>query len=63
MNTEQKRFQTTRNVGRAKHVVSFHDGVKVHKDGRPFFDLRIFANQRARDAFCRSLAQQGYAAR
>ena len=24
------------NIGKAKHVVNFHDGHKTHKDGSPF---------------------------
>ena len=47
-------------VGRYKYTVSNHDGIKTHKDGSPFFDLSIFSNKRARDAFVRELRQQGY---
>jgi hypothetical protein len=47
-------------IGRAKHSVSFHDGVKTHKDGSPFFDLEICRGQRAKDRFVRQLEKQGY---
>jgi hypothetical protein len=43
------------NVGHAKYVVNFHDGTKFHKDGSPFFDMRIFSNERKKNAFLRSL--------
>jgi hypothetical protein len=33
------------NVGKAKYTVNFHDGVKTHKDGSPFYDMRIFKNK------------------
>lgn len=59
----QKSFRSLCNVGRARYTVSFHDGVSKHGDGSPFFDIRIFANARARDAFCRDLVKQNYAAR
>lgn len=48
------------NIGRAKYTVSFHDGAKTHRDGSPFYDLRIFKNLRARRAFVRQLVAQGY---
>lgn len=56
-----KRYETIANVGKVRHVVSFHDGVKAHPDGSPFFDIATFGNKRARDKFCRSLIRQGYA--
>ena len=54
----QYRIQT--NVGKARYVVSFHDGVKTHKDGSPFFDMRIFSAKRAMQKFVRDLESQGY---
>ena len=45
---------------RAQHVVSFHDGVKVHKDGSPFFDIRIFSNRIKKEKFIKKLLQFGY---
>lgn len=45
---------------RSKYVISYHDGVKTHKDGSPFFDVATFPNKPARDQFVRGLRQQGY---
>ncbi len=45
---------------RMRHKVYFHDGVKTHKDGSPFLDLRMFTNKVARNAFCASLDVAGY---
>ena len=34
------------NVGKAKYVLSWHDGTKKHKDGSPFYDIEIFKNKK-----------------
>lgn len=57
---EVKQFYEQSNIGQARYVVNFHDGVKVHDDGSPFFDLRIFTNKVARDAFIKLLCSEGY---
>lgn len=53
-------YYETDNIGRAKYIVSFHDGTKTHRDGSPVYDLRIFKSLRARRAFVRGLVAQGY---
>lgn len=55
-----KTFSTMQNVGSAKYVVNFHDGVKTHSDSSPFFDTRIFKSKKARDRFTRGLLRAGY---
>lgn len=55
-----KTYSTMRNVGKVRHVVSFHSGEKFHKDGSPFSDIRCFSNKREVDKFTRSLESQGY---
>lgn len=47
-------------VGKARYVVNFHDGVKTHADGSPFFDCRIFGNRKVKDRFVRELRVGGY---
>jgi len=47
-------------IGRARYVVSYHDGRKRHADGSPFYDLRIFANNRVCTQFVRALQADGY---
>ena len=42
------------NIGRAKYVVNYHTGAK-HHDGSDFYDIKIFRNAKAKDAFIRSL--------
>lgn len=55
-----KVFNEQENVGKAKYVVNFHDGVKQHKDGSPFFDIKIFKNKKKKGAFIKYLKAQGY---
>ncbi len=55
-----KRYYIQQNIGRAKYVVNFHDGSKCHKDGSPFFDIKIFKSKRKLNEFERELKQQGY---
>lgn len=55
-----KVYYTQHNVGKCKYVVNSHDGVKIHGDGSPFFDVRIFSNKLRRDHFIRQLQHQGY---
>jgi hypothetical protein len=56
-------YYETDNIGRCKYSVSFHDGQSTHKDGSPFYDMRIFSNRKAKQAFIRELAAKGYAPR
>ena len=55
-----KTFYTMMNVGTAKYVVNFHDGIKTHKDGSPFFDIALFKNKKKRDSFIDGLRKRGY---
>jgi hypothetical protein len=48
------------NVGRAKYLVSYHNGEKFYQDGSPFFDLAIFSNKRNFNKFIKELIEQGY---
>jgi len=55
-----KRFTEQFNIAYAKYVVNFHDGVKAHKDGSPFYDICLFKNKREKDRFVQGLKRQGY---
>lgn len=55
-----KTFRVQHRIGTARHVVSFHDGEKTHRDGSAFFDARICRNRRNLKAFTRGLVEQGY---
>ena len=48
------------NVGRAKYLISFHDGQKQHNDGSDFYDIRIFKNKPSLNSFVKGLINTGY---
>ena len=48
------------NVGRAKYLLSFHSGVKTHKDGSPFYDCEIFHNKKKLAERIKQLKSEGY---
>lgn len=55
-----KRYNLSFNIGRSKYVVNFHDGVRTHKDGSPFYDIAIYRNKRQMESFVRRLKKLGY---
>ena len=48
------------NVGKAKYVLNFHDGVKTHKDGSKFYDMKIFSNKKELKKAIKQLQKEGY---
>jgi hypothetical protein len=48
------------NIGKSRYVISFHDGIKTHKDGSPFFDIHIESNKRGAHKFMKALKSEGY---
>lgn len=59
----QRNFYIQDRIGRARHCVSFHDGVKTHNDGSRFYDMKICGNKRNRDRFLAQLRREGYVER
>lgn len=55
-----KKFNIQEGIGRSKYVVNFHDGVKTHPDGSPFYDIEIFRNQTSLNEFVQELTNDGY---
>jgi hypothetical protein len=55
-----KDYYEQHNIGRAKYVVNYHDGVLTHKDGSPFYGIAIFKNKVKKAAFIKELQRQGY---
>ena len=55
-----KNYYWQQNVGRAKYLLNFHDGVSTHKDGSEFYDLRIFSNKKKMEKFIKELVGNGY---
>ena len=59
--TAIKSFNVRENIGKCRYVVNFHDGVKTHRDGSPFFDVHIVSNKRALTRVVKALQADGYA--
>ena len=55
-----KMFTVMYDVGKIKYLVSFHDGIKVHKDGSKFFDIKIIKNKKDLKLFTNALLANGY---
>jgi hypothetical protein len=61
--TAVKDYYVQFNIGQARYVVNFHDGVKTHGDGSPFYDIRIAKNKRDLNAIIAELQRSGYVER
>lgn len=55
-----KKFHLMYNVGKAKYVVNYHDGIKKHKDNSQFYDIRIFKNKKNFNSFIKELKLEDY---
>jgi hypothetical protein len=55
-----KTFNRMNNIGSSKYVINYHDGIKTHKDGSPFFDIAIFKNKKNVLEFTKKLIAEGY---
>ena len=48
------------NVGKCKYVISYHDGIKKHKDNSNFYDIAIFHNKKDLNKFEKNLLKNNY---
>lgn len=55
-----KIYSVQNNIGKARHIVNFYDGIKTHADGSRFFNMRIFTNKRASDKFVNQLKEEDF---
>jgi len=55
-----KYYNIKYNVGKVKYLISYHDGIKTHKDGSPFSDIEFFSNKKKLNAFEKELLKDGY---
>lgn len=53
-------YHTHSEIGRAKHVVMYHDGTKQHPDGSPSYDIHICRTARKLTCFVKELELAGY---
>ena len=58
-----KKYYVQYNVGKAKYVVSSHNGIDTHKDGSPFYGIDIFKNKLKLKACIDKLKKEGYTER
>lgn len=54
------KFYQMNNIGRAKYTINFHDEVKTHSDGSPFYEIAIFSNKVKLAKFRKDLITKGY---
>lgn len=55
-----KKWNQQFNVGKAKHVINYHDGIKKHNDNSRFFDIAIFKSKKKMKNFIKELKADGY---
>lgn len=58
-----KNYYLMMNIGKCKYVVNYHDGIKFHKDGSPFYDISIFKNWKDTKSFMGILSAKGFVKR
>jgi hypothetical protein len=47
------------NIGKVKYLVSFSNGLKKHKDGSEFFDVKCFSSKKKMNKFIKTISQKG----
>jgi hypothetical protein len=55
-----KTYNVQNDIGEAKYVVNFHDGIKKHKDGSSFYDIALFSNKKKLQTFVDNLGNNSY---
>jgi hypothetical protein len=55
-----KTYRYLYQVGKARHVLNWHDGTTTHGDGSPFYSMKICGNKRELARMLRVLQGQGY---
>ncbi len=46
------------NIGKAKYLVSYYNGIKKHKDGSEFYDIVIFKNKKKLNQFIKNIIKK-----
>jgi hypothetical protein len=55
-----KEFYIQHNIGKAKYVVNYHDGVELHPDSSPFYGISTFNNKKDLNDYIKALIKYGY---
>ena len=58
-----KNYYIMYNVGKAKYLLNYHNGVATHPDGSPFYDGEIFSSKKDLQKRVKTLQMQGYVER
>jgi len=56
----KKYYYWQMNIGKIKYLVNYYDGVKTHRDGSPFYDIKTFTNKKKMESFLKDLSIKGY---
>ena len=48
-------YYVQHNIGRAKYVLNYYDGIKQHADKSPFYDVLVFKSKAALNLKLREL--------
>lgn len=60
LNEGKKVWYRQDNIGKAKYTINFYDGKSTHKDGSPFYSMKIFKNKPSMESFIKELTGKGY---
>jgi len=55
-----KLFYIEKNIGKAKYILNYYDGIQTHKDGSPFWGMAIFSNIKKLNNRIKELRSLGY---
>jgi len=47
-------------IGSSKYVINYHNGIKTHLDGSPFFDIALYTNKKGFQLRIKELESNGY---
>ena len=60
MDHNMKIYNIMHGIGKAKYLINYHDGIKTHDDGSPFYNVAIFKNKKKLNKFLNNLNDSGY---
>jgi len=55
-----KVFYQQHGIGSSKYTISYHDGEQTHKDGSPFYGIKIFNNKKDLESAISKFKAEGY---
>ena len=56
----KKIYRVQYNIGKVKYLVSYHDGIKKHKDMSDLYDVQLFNNKVKLEKFIKELENDDY---